>query len=431
MNTILLILSLFLTPKGTAVTTFNETDTVFLYAPSNDTYHGIVSEQPTDWFLLPDTVTPVTPAAPNEYQGKSGDGIAVKHEGRWIYRYILELDTTHYAIEEVTADCERTTVRLSQPITALTYTDAHGDQQGLKRTVQFEYNNLVWNDEGGWTETPLQTVFSTTNATYILPALYEATDIMMVTDSAWRSDLDMDMDTAKGRLEEPLAFAIHPTHTATTRWEGVDINHVNEQDAPSDAQFLVGSGPTEINFESNPTPAAEWFEWKISKGNNVLFTRRDVNQRYLFEDKANYTVAISVTGNGCQHDTTFAVSIQESFLHVPNVFTPNGDGMNDEFRVDYKSIADYHIWVYNRWNKLVYESTNPQEGWDGNINGRPAASGAYFYVIRAKGTDAAANADYMSKIAFDKKRKSANPDDINALLGLYQLSGDINLIREK
>lgn len=426
MNTILLILSLFLTPKGTAVTTTNVEDTVFIYAPSDDGFYGIVSEQTTDWYAAQDTTHPIAQSV-DEYYPEVGQGVAVKHEGRWMYRYILELDTTHYTIDEVSPNCEATLVRLSTPVPALRYTDAKGATQTLPRTVTFAYNNLQWQDEGGWTETPLSSSFTTTNSVYSLPALYQPTDITMVTDSAWRTDLEMAIDTAHGQLNEPIAFAIHPTHTATTRWEGQQ--RVNEENPPSDSQFLVGSGPTEINFESNPTPAAEWFEWKIYKSSNLLFSRRDVNQRHLFDEAGTYSIELSVTGHDCKHDTTYIVTIEESFLHVPNVFTPNGDGMNDEFRVDYKSIVDYHIWVYNRWNKLVYESTNPAEGWDGNINGRPATSGAYFYVIRAKGANAAANADYMSKIAFDKKRKSANPDDVNALIGLYQLSGDINLIR--
>jgi gliding motility-associated-like protein len=120
------------------------------------------------------------------------------------------------------------------------------------------------------------------------------------------------------------------------------------------------------------------------------------------------------------------VNISESYLAVPNVFTPNGDGMNDEFRVAYRSLKEFHIWVYNRWGKLVYESTDPAKGWDGTINGRPAAEGAYFYVVRAKGTDADKYADYIGlKATYNKKKLEAD----KSVIGIYQMSGDINLIR--
>jgi gliding motility-associated-like protein len=100
--------------------------------------------------------------------------------------------------------------------------------------------------------------------------------------------------------------------------------------------------------------------------------------------------------------------------------------MNDEFRVAYRSLKEFHIWVYNRWGKLVYESTDPAKGWDGTINGRPAAEGAYFYVVRAKGTDADKYAEYIGlKATYNKKKLEAD----KSVIGIYQMSGDINLIR--
>jgi hypothetical protein len=78
--------------------------------------------------------------------------------------------------------------------------------------------------------------------------------------------------------------------------------------------------------------------------------------------------------------------------------------------------------VYNRWGHLVYESSDPAKGWDGNINGKPAAVGAYYYVIRALGTDA--ETEYMSKPKYSQKVKKQELPK-----GVYQLSGDINLLR--
>jgi gliding motility-associated-like protein len=95
-------------------------------------------------------------------------------------------------------------------------------------------------------------------------------------------------------------------------------------------------------------------------------------------------------------------------LLVPNVFTPNGDGANDEFRVVYRSIKEFHCWVYNRWGMLVYQWSDPAKGWDGTIGGRPAAEGAYFYVIRALGTDADENAKYTLKPVYKKQKEKQN-----------------------
>ena len=98
--------------------------------------------------------------------------------------------------------------------------------------------------------------------------------------------------------------------------------------------------------------------------------------------------------------------------------------VNDEFRVVYRSIKEYNIWIYNRWGHLVYKSNDPAKGWDGTIGGRPAAEGAYYYVIRALGTDA--EMGYMMKPKYTKKLKKQDLP-----IGVYQLSGDINLLRGK
>ena len=126
-------------------------------------------------------------------------------------------------------------------------------------------------------------------------------------------------------------------------------------------------------------------------------------------------------GCTCQSED-FEISVSESMLMVPNVFTPNGDGTHDEFRVVYRSLKEFHCWIYNRWGHLVYKWDDPAKGWDGTIHGKPAAEGAYYYVIRALGTDA--DMDYMSKPKYSKKLKKGELP-----MGVYQLSGDINLLR--
>jgi len=89
----------------------------------------------------------------------------------------------------------------------------------------------------------------------------------------------------------------------------------------------------------------------------------------------------------CEFTDSVSIKVVESKIEVPRVFTPNGDGINDEFRVAYQSIVKFRCWVFNRWQKQLYYWTDPQKGWDGNINGNPARPGAYFYVIEAEGSD--------------------------------------------
>lgn len=69
-------------------------------------------------------------------------------------------------------------------------------------------------------------------------------------------------------------------------------------------------------------------------------------------------------------------------LFVPNVFTPNGDGVNDYFMV-YGTILDFRLMIYNQWGTLVFSSTNQKNGWDGTKENKPQPAGPYSYYLEA------------------------------------------------
>lgn len=71
-------------------------------------------------------------------------------------------------------------------------------------------------------------------------------------------------------------------------------------------------------------------------------------------------------------------------LVIPNVFTPNQDGVNDEYFVKGKNITEFEMVIVNRWGNVVFESNDIQKAWDGKSNGTPCEEGTYFYMIRAK-----------------------------------------------
>ncbi len=89
-------------------------------------------------------------------------------------------------------------------------------------------------------------------------------------------------------------------------------------------------------------------------------------------------------------DTTCADIEVDSmkFRMIPyNVFTPGTDGKNDIFHIEVENCSYYRIDIFNRWGELVFYSTSPDYGWDGNdyITGHPAADGTYFYVLETAG----------------------------------------------
>lgn len=76
-----------------------------------------------------------------------------------------------------------------------------------------------------------------------------------------------------------------------------------------------------------------------------------------------------------------------SWLHVPNAFSPNGDGLNDDFRTPGWYIRDYRIRIYNRWGEKLFENESIYRSWDGIYNGEVVESEAYLYIIETIGID--------------------------------------------
>jgi gliding motility-associated-like protein len=93
----------------------------------------------------------------------------------------------------------------------------------------------------------------------------------------------------------------------------------------------------------------------------------------------------SVTdGHKCilEGNAEIAKEWRDCAVFVPNAFSPNGDGLNDLFRVKVQdNISDFNIRIYGRWGQLVYESRDAGQGWDGMQKGTYLPTGSYIWVI--------------------------------------------------
>ena len=99
---------------------------------------------------------------------------------------------------------------------------------------------------------------------------------------------------------------------------------------------------------------------------------------------------VTVTdANGCEVKDT--VYIEEGpcceVAFIPNAFSPNGDQVNDEFRVlTTAGVELIQLEIYNRWGKRVWSTIDYRRGWDGTIDGKDAAIDTYYYILRYKCT---------------------------------------------
>ena len=74
---------------------------------------------------------------------------------------------------------------------------------------------------------------------------------------------------------------------------------------------------------------------------------------------------------------------EEPWLFIPNSFSPNNDGNNDVFYFRGRHILDFSMKIYNRWGELLFETTNPNTGWDGMYKGNMSQADVYVYLVKA------------------------------------------------
>jgi gliding motility-associated-like protein len=155
--------------------------------------------------------------------------------------------------------------------------------------------------------------------------------------------------------------------------------------------FLEAKSPTGIdwNTESPFTPesidsytvevidSVNGTKQEIQVGGNTHY-EPDPNDPNLQSQK--YRI-IAVSSSGTVSYSNFYTFRREARILVPDAFTPNGDGMNDEFLATGIYIDQFTMNIYNRWGEVVYNTTNRAQGWNGTINGQNAEAGQYMYRI--------------------------------------------------
>ncbi|HMN04789.1 MAG TPA: choice-of-anchor L domain-containing protein [Flavobacteriales bacterium] len=128
-------------------------------------------------------------------------------------------------------------------------------------------------------------------------------------------------------------------------------------------------------------------------GDGTIVKDRSVAHTYV-DLEEHWVTLYTVSQEGCEARDSLLVK-PPATIFFPNAFTPDGDGINDTFGPVYNSIEQYHLVIFDRWNHKVFESDDPNQQWDGTVNGGPeATTGVYVYKYRAKGHYFEANEKY-------------------------------------
>ena len=191
--------------------------------------------------------------------------------------------------------------------------------------------------------------------TYLAPGLY---DVLCVLDGA-------------RELREEGFIEVGETPYADFVFSDISV---------SDTEFLY-------RFENawyTPTEGVDTdYTWRFPDGTE----QQDSTAEYLFASEDIYEVFLLMeNAAGCADSVTKKVPVSKQLM-VPNVFSPNGDEVNDYFEVTTPGDYTYTFKIFTREGLLIYSSESPLISWDGRIiGGREAPEGVYYYTIRSSDT---------------------------------------------
>jgi len=180
---------------------------------------------------------------------------------------------------------------------------------------------------------------------------------------------------------------------------GTDTAYVNIITESVTAFFtsdvISGNGPLAVNFTNSSSSSAIAYSWSFGDGNSSS----SFSPTNIYQNPGVYNVALTVTNaNGCSDTYTIQITVLEdpSIINIPNVFSPNNDGINEVFVIEnIDDIICYptnRLEIYNRWGVLVYET----EGYDNNTKAfrgisegrltvnqsQELPTGTYFYILQ-------------------------------------------------
>jgi gliding motility-associated-like protein len=175
-----------------------------------------------------------------------------------------------------------------------------------------------------------------------------------------------------------------------------NVSSTNGVTASFIATPTIGEKPLLVSCDASSTTGATSYLWDFGTGASSTLQ----NPVYTYNQLGSFNICLYAdNGLGCRDTacTIIDVYINSTFV-IPNVFTPNGDDVNDIFTVKNVGLETLDAEIYNRWGQKEYEWHTTNGGWDGRTAaGVLVPDGTYFFVISAKGID---GKDYFEKGAF-------------------------------
>ncbi len=173
------------------------------------------------------------------------------------------------------------------------------------------------------------------------------------------------------------------------------------------AQFFFSDNPASVfettvqAFDKSTADVVSW-EWNAPGAMPAQSSFQNPTFVYPENVEGEFPVQLIVTSNyGCTDTLEQILGIvDELLLFAPNTFTPDGDEFNQTWKIKIKSLdfGDFNVQIFNRWGDMVWESNDPNIGWDGTYNNLVAPSGTYTWKATLTGVKAEDKSVYTGNI---------------------------------
>jgi gliding motility-associated-like protein len=172
------------------------------------------------------------------------------------------------------------------------------------------------------------------------------------------------------QVNSPGLYAVTVTDTACqlTSSDTIAVELLSDELYPSE---LFSCTPQLLIQPLSPGAASSLYVWSTG----------DTTQSLSVTAAGQY--AVTITNGSCMFSDTVQVDFSNAGVVAPvNVFTPNGDGINDVLDFSTAAAEGFDLEVYSRWGVPLFRSSSPVQGWDGSHNGSPAEEGVYYWRLR-------------------------------------------------
>lgn len=160
------------------------------------------------------------------------------------------------------------------------------------------------------------------------------------------------------------------------------------------ANKLTGYAPLVVNF-TNAGKNITKVDWDFGDGT----TSKELNPSHTFELYGEYLVKVTVSNSTSSTTETVSITVEPSsaITGMPNVFSPNGDGYNDQLVIKTEKIEQFYLIVVDMSGNTVFESTSPNRYWDGrDLAGEDLPEGSYTYYVMATGIDGKVHEEFQA-----------------------------------